>query len=126
MEVTDNPVIEETAEVTQAPVITQAPEVTQAPVSIQSVAADTPLTSLQQAIENILGEYEPIEKTWTKTETELFTFYSEGTTTIVPYEYEVQHTSYLFNFTWFAGAVVFIVFLYTIFRTIGGMLKGGL
>lgn len=80
---------------------------------------DDVFTTLQDALATVIGEYEPIEKTYEVTRSEVVVI--ADTPEVVTYSDSV--TDYLFNWSWFGGLMVFSLFLYCFLRAVGGMLK---
>jgi len=81
-------------------------------------------TELQVAIEEIIGEYEPIEREVTNYHVEnLLTIDASGNQEIQTVITEYQTTEAIFNWTWAAGVLLFTIVLYSLLRCIGGVLK---
>jgi hypothetical protein len=75
--------------------------------------------SLLTAVEAVLGEYTPIERTYDITRSEVVVIGD------VPETVEVTDTitEYGLNWAWFAGLLVFCIFIHGFLRAVGGMLK---
>ena len=81
-------------------------------------------TQLQEAVENIFGEYRPLERHHAETVTEhIITTDMDGNEYLHTVTYEVPLITYGFNWTWATGVLLFTIIMYSFFRCVGGLLK---
>ena len=75
-------------------------------------------------LEPIIGEYTPDEYTVTYNRNEIVVVAdSSGVETAQTVAYTDTETVIIPDYNWFASTVIFIVFVYSILRMIGGLLK---
>ena len=80
---------------------------------------DEPVLTVQEALEAVLGEYAPIERTYDVTRTECLVVGDA----VEQVTYTETVTEQLPNWSWFGSLFVFCLFLYCFMRSVGGLLK---
>lgn len=82
------------------------------------------ISEFTDALSSVIGQYEPIENTYEVIENHAFVITAaDGTQSVVVEPVVNTVTEYSFNWSWAAGAVCFLLMLYSFFRAVGGLLK---
>lgn len=82
------------------------------------------ITTIQDILTDLLGEYTPIPQEVTESRTEAYVLVdASGAETLQEVTLTNTYTQNITNWAWFGSIAIFIVMLYCILRMIGGLIS---
>jgi hypothetical protein len=81
------------------------------------------VSGMEQAMIDLFGEYQPVERVETSYRTHSFILYENGVPQIHTSIVEVPEIVQGVNVTWITGVALFALVLYSFFRCVGSLLK---